>query len=760
MRAIAYDTETHRFRAGLQNPPLVCLQYCEVTPQGLGPSHVVLRDEGLALLWEWTGDPDLMLIGAELAYDVLSPVATAGKHGPELLRRFVSKYDADLMSDVFVRQKLIDLARGCYRFERNEAGATIGVNEYNLADLAWRHAKMDLNKDTYWRLNYHELDNVPLDRWPAEALQYARDDATATGLVWLAQWRSSSRIRLNFPGRDTTDALKDEFRQARAALWLKAMSSYGLRTDPKAVALFAEYIQEDYTATVTELIAAGLARREFHVHREEAIRYISTKPELVALCTKAKRAGPPQFVLGRDQRQALANADPALWCLVDPNATQEISIELGIATMTEHRNTKAAAARMAAWHQHNGTKPALTKTGILKEKRHEPIADGECIALDKDACLSTGDEVLTLYAEMVHLSKVLSTDIKHLKDGEFLPIHTRYEGILETGRTSSSKPNVQNQARGVKSRCKPCARLPKPDPNCEACHGKGKIDRIGARECFVPRQGYVLIDSDYGKLELHAVAQVCIWAFGFSKLGEVLNRGEDPHTAVAAEIEEISYAAGLALEEAGDYGFLNTRNAAKPVNFGKWGGIGPDTMRGYSAKGYGIVKPREFWVGVIETWNRTWPEAKTYFRMIESLKAYPGAGTFNVVQPWSGRLRAGASYCAAANTFFQGLGADVAKLAGWFIFKACYCDPSSPLYGARPVLFVHDQFLIEVLDNANASRAAAEVQRLMNLAGQIVLPDCPVKCKPLLARRYSKGAKRIVGKDGALTAWEDMRLAA
>ncbi len=64
----------------------------------------------------------------------------------------------------------------------------------------------------------------------------------------------------------------------------------------------------------------------------------------------------------------------------------------------------------------------------------------------------------------------------------------------------------------------------------------------------------------------------------------------------------------------------------------------------------------------------------------------------------------------------------------------------------------HDQFLTECLE-AQAADAALEVERLMNAAGKQVLPDVPVKAKPLLARRYSKLAKRLKDERGRLIPW-------
>lgn len=747
MRVIAWDTETDRFRPGLMAPPAVCLQYAEVTPAGVGVPKVVDAPTGLRLLKGWLADPETYLVGAEISYDVLAMVQTADDlaandngadgAGHALLSAFVAAYDADRISDVLIRQKLIDLARGCYGFEKGADEQPVGANEYNLAGLAKRLCRIDLNKaEDGWRTRYSELRGIPIDQWPRDAYQYAADDALATGAVWLAQWRPSTRLALTFPGKTISDALADEFRQVRAALWLKAMSVWGLKTDPIAVEIFAKYVGEDYAETIEFLIKPDpaqpvpLARRDFHVDRGAVTAYISARPALLRICTKP--SGPPVVKLGANERIALAAADLTLSCLVEPSARWDLSGPAGLVTISEHRNQAPAKARMIAHHRKSGTEIPVTKKGLQLLKKKIPIVREDYVALDKDACDSTGDPWLEAYAEMTHLARILSTDLPRLKSGELIPIHSHFEPLRETGRTASSNPNVQNQARGKK-------------------------DRIGARECFVPRPGHVLIDSDYAMLELHCFAQACLWMGLPSDMAVELNKpGADPHAKVGAAIAGISYEEGLRRKAAKDPDFDNDRNCAKPLNFGKLGGLGPDSMQAYAAKGYGVRKPRDFWVVAIDTFMATWREVPMYFKAIDALEGFR-RGRYNVVQPWSGRLRAGASYCSACNSIFQGLGADVAKLAGWLIFKACYVDTASPLFGSRIVLFVHDQFLVEIAED-RAVAGAAEVERLMNLAGKIVLPDVPVRCEPSLARRYSKHAKRTTDGSGNLTAWEDARM--
>ncbi len=109
------------------------------------------------------------------------------------------------------------------------------------------------------------------------------------------------------------------------------------------------------------------------------------------------------------------------------------------------RDTKAAKQRMREACAEMGIEPRLTKSGD--------------VCLDSDACNSVSDPLLEAYAKLSSFKKVLANDVEALKLGVVHPIHTHFD-IAETGRTTSSKPNVQNPRR-----------------------------LAGVRECYVPR-GY------------------------------------------------------------------------------------------------------------------------------------------------------------------------------------------------------------------------------------------------------------------------------
>jgi len=463
----------------------------------------------------------------------------------------------------------------------------------------------------------------------------------------------------------------------------------------------------------------------------------------------------------------------------------DVLVSAGLTFKKETKDTKAAAALVTEAFE--GHPPVADTCQCERAGTQNKCKKGECpdgnVKLDKDTCqdaaglflgraasepdkarrevLEEKAELIEAYADLTHLTKQLSTDIPILMSGAVGPIHTRYETIQETERTGSSKPNVQNQPRGGEVKCPHCRGKSRAPLVCDTCGGKGKVTPPGARECFVPREGWVLIDSDYEMGELYTLAQTCYWLLGHSSLGDALKAGLDPHLIVAAQIAKVPYAEALRMLKQGTDAekkyIKNLRNCGKAVNFGRPGGLSAKTMKSYGYKSYGVSKSVEEWQEIIDTWNATWTEMPEYFRMVNTLESYPRSGSFNVRYPGIPGFRAGTRYCSACNTFYQRYLAKVAKRAGWLIFKACYTERASVLYGSRPVLFVHDQFFAETPDNDNAGAAATELARLMNKAASDLMPDCPTRTDPILTRRWSKSAEETRDANGALVAWEDKR---
>jgi DNA polymerase-1 len=190
------------------------------------------------------------------------------------------------------------------------------------------------------------------------------------------------------------------------------------------------------------------------------------------------------------------------------------------------------------------------------------------------------------------------------------------------------------------------------------------------------------------------------------------------------------------------------RQTAKVANFGFPGGLGPDALILFAWANYGVRLTRERAIWLKVKWFEAWPEMRKYFRLIESFKV---GDRYDVTQLVSGRLRGQCSFTAASNTMFQGLGADANHRGLWYVSRACYVEPRSPLYGSRPVNNIHDENILEVPNTLEEGiPAAKEMSRLMCSGADEYIRDVPTKAPAMLMRFWSKEPE----KTGALV-WQE-----
>ena len=693
---VAFDTETALIQPGLLAPPIVCMSVAHEDGADL-VHHTEAREWIEALL-----ESDRLLVGANVAFDF----GVIASKWPDLMPAIFDAYVADRVTDVLLREKLQHIAIGVYRGYETSDGEYRGLG-YSLEEVAARRAGMKLKKDT-WRLRYGDLIDVPITWWPEGAMRYAIDDAIATRDVYLDQEREGK------------EWLADEFRQARAAWWLHLMSSWGLRTDPVAVKALSERLQRRYEEVAEHLIECGLLRVEVDRNAAAARERLIAAYDAKGLTVPLTAGGKPKM----GAKQIAAAGDPLLDDYAElgrltrstkrsPAEVRETHPELvgrlidaGLLEEREVRNTKVAADLMVT---------VCTEKGLPVQ-----MTEKEGVKLDRDTCESVGHPDLEAYAELSGLKTKLSNFVALLECGTHTPIQTHFETLLETGRTSSS-PNVQNLPR------------------------KG-----GVRECFIPREGMVYAAADYSGFELRTVSQVCIDIFGHSRLAEALNAGFDPHLEIARRLLGISYTEAKRRLDEGDDDVDNARQVGKVANFGFPGGLGVETFVMYARKSYGVTITIDEAERLKQYWLEAWPEFGHYFRWIGDLCDAPVP---RIRQLRVERYRAGVSFCEACNTLFQGLAADAAKSAGFMIARACYVDESSPLFGSRPVNFVHDEFVVETPDNEHAHDVAVELARLMVAGALPFVPDVPPIAEPYLMLRWSKKAKPIYDEEGRLVPW-------
>src|SRR5262249_15658744 len=136
------------------------------------------------------------------------------------------------------------------------------------------------------------------------------------------------------------------------------------------------------------------------------------------------------------------------------------------------------------------------------------------------------------------------------------------------------------------------------------------------RGCFVPGEGNVFfdsdsgegnvfIDSDYGQIELVALAYALLVQFGLDpNLARLINEDNDVHRLIAATVlgkapQEITRA---------------ERHSAKPVSFGRPGGMGVRGLRRVAKAGYGIDLTDDEVQQRIDAYHTLCPELDEFLR--------------------------------------------------------------------------------------------------------------------------------------------------
>src|SRR5206468_676520 len=100
-----------------------------------------------------------------------------------------------------------------------------------------------------------------------------------------------------------------------------------------------------------------------------------------------------------------------------------------------------------------------------------------------------------------------------------------------------------------------------------------------------------------------SLAQALLRQFGLhSQLAGAINAGRDPHTMVAA------IARGCSETDV----TREMRHRAKPINFGKPGGMGMRALRDYALAGYGVELSEAEAIALSDAWFVLFPEMREF----------------------------------------------------------------------------------------------------------------------------------------------------
>ncbi len=363
------------------------------------------------------------------------------------------------------------------------------------------------------------------------------------------------------------------------------------------------------------------------------------------------------------------------------------------------------------------------------------------VSTTRSVLQESGSKELEAWAKQGANAKLLSTYAEVLRKGTEHAINPGINVLVSSGRTSYFSPNLQNLPRQSR-----------------------------VRECFVPSTGYLFCSVDFAALELCTLAQVCLNWFGHSEMAQRINRGEDLHLVGAAELLGMSYDEAVRRKKDGDPRIKSMRQVEKAFSFGRPGGMGPmkllwtlrkDDVRICEALGESHDCAQNERIRVLNkhTGLVSPPTCKVCYGLARQrgnafLKRYPEVKEYHAKIKWmlkremplvsevSGMIREEPEFTAAANHYFQSLGALVAKRALVAADRAGY-----EIKG-----FLHDEILAQ-LPSETASERAVGLARLMVDAGQPLLPGVTLRAEPALMPRWYKGAEPV-WENGKLIPWE------
>lgn len=198
-------------------------------------------------LYEWfhnnLRDPDICFVGHNIAYDMITAAAT----WPQLLPHIFDAYTAGRVTDTGIRQQLFDIAYGrTYADDKLKAYSLSSLHEMIFEEkLANKQSVLDDPENP--RYNYGRLFGIPLEQWPQDYVDYAKNDALYTWKIWNEQNKVS-------------DLLRDDAFQTYTAFCLSLISIHGMKTDPVQVERFRADMQAKMKTLEPELIEAGLLK--------------------------------------------------------------------------------------------------------------------------------------------------------------------------------------------------------------------------------------------------------------------------------------------------------------------------------------------------------------------------------------------------------------------------------------------------------------------------------------------------------------------
>lgn len=811
--AVSLDLETDLVQPGLVSPPMVLGSAAEYD-NGQIFGQLLTKDQVRSLFARITGDSNVVLCGANIAYDLLVLAVDFAKRGEDVMGDIFAMYDPEneiVRGDCDGRVFEIQLVEGLHAIAQGHLGkhalsgqpiinkATGRPGRYSLDTVTFEvQGREDAKINDVFRMSYHQFHDVPLDQLPFQAYQYPIDDAKNTHGDALAQAGHLPSVNVHDWIAERVPPYQLVCRYCSVRMAPEAPQACVRKQPRRNLHALASQAYFAWAAHVGS--AWGL-----HVPQDEV-------DKLEARVDAAREAS-----VGPFKAAGIIRADDT----EDQGVLKQlVAAAYGARdicpTCTGHRKVPSPATA-------GRTKincPDCDGTGMFLPPP-VPRSDAGHIGKSRDVLCESGDELLMEYGEQP--SKKIKTT--------YIPLLRRGRACVACGGTGADT----KYKKGHESWCtdptryRPIPLIVRTDPLKETLRasiedGLHSLPRTGGvRECLSARSGFVFSSEDYSAGELVTLADACLRIVGWSKLGNALNAGLDPHLALAGTFCNKPYNVMQAAKQAKEEWLDPQRQVAKKSNFGFGGGMaelefvlkpcradpasftpspkGPserDGVRGFNGTRPCIMMDGEDYCGrpgdKVLTYNDKptgspvcirclrcgkraremfflqWPEVKELHGHVKKqIRDVGPSGTPEIDYP-DLITRGGLGFCDGANGYFQMSLAKAAKAAFCQVQRECcvrtrvrssemmtsrFDGTESPLCGSRAILLFHDEIVAEHPESV-ASEGAIRISEIMVEALRFRCPKMSPACKaePTLMRKLYKGAAPVWGADGRLQVWE------
>ena len=220
---LAIDFETHLISNEHPYPKPICLSWADSNDKGL---IVGLKDIE-EFLKKILVNEDIIAHNMSFEYNVINVWF------PKLEELLDKALESDRLKCTKVNEQLIS------KIEEK------GLSNFALDSLVKKYFKEDISEDkknpNAWRLRYHELEGVPIEKWPIEAKEYALNDS-----LWALKCYKKQNISVIKPHLTV-----------KTDCYLNLMASTGMRINKERVFILKEELSKALTPKYKALEAAG-----------------------------------------------------------------------------------------------------------------------------------------------------------------------------------------------------------------------------------------------------------------------------------------------------------------------------------------------------------------------------------------------------------------------------------------------------------------------------------------------------------------------